>query len=184
MDSPDVHWKRLDRETLLNSPYMQVWQDIVELPSGEIINDYSVASLPNGVIVVATDENANLIMFNEYKYAVDTTILSFPAGGIDGDESPIEAAARELLEETGYQSTEFEQLAALFVHPSKIKHIDYIVRAKNATQVKNVEHESTEMIGSIQLVPINRIKELREEGKFNTTYLLSAIALAFPESLI
>ncbi len=182
MSQQDVHWKRLNRETLLDSPYMKVWQDTIKLPSGRIVDDYSVAALPNGVIVVATDENDNLIMFDEYKYAVDATVLTFPAGGIDEHESPMVAAARELLEETGYESNDLELLAELYVYPSKIKHTNYIVRAKNAKQVANADYEDTETISETQLIPTTQLREMRKSGKFNTTYLLAALALAFPES--
>lgn len=182
MNQSDIHWKQLERKTLLDTPYMKVWQDNVELPNGSVIEDYSVISLPDGVIVVATDEDNNLIGFDEYKYAVDETLFTFPAGGIDKNETPIETAARELLEESGYVSDNLEQIAELYVYPSKVKHTNYIVRAKNAKKLSSVAHEETETIGQVQLIPVSTLKELRLAGKFNTTYMLSALALSFPES--
>lgn len=183
MNQSDIHWKQLQRKTLLDTPYMKVWQDDVELQNGSVIEDYSVVSLPNGVVVVATDENNNnLIGFDEYKYAVDEILFTLPAGGIDKDETPVEAAARELLEESGYVSDDLEQIAELYVYPSKVKHTNYIVRAKNAKKLSSVAHEETEAIGQVQLIPVSTLKELRLAGKFNTTYMLSALALSFPES--
>ena len=161
---------------------MQVYEDSVCLPNGETINDYSVAKLPDGIIVIATDEKHNLIIFDEYKYAVDETILTLPAGGMDKEETPIQAAARELLEETGYESTELELIGEFYVYPSKIQHTNYMIRAKNAKKITDIGHEATETIGEVQLIPVSKLKELRLAGKFNTTPLITALVLAFPET--
>jgi len=175
-------WERKNRRSIYDTAHMQVYEDSVCLPNGSTIDDYSVAKLPDGIIVIATDTDDNLIIFDEYKYAVDDTILTLPAGGMDGDETPIQAAARELIEETGYRSSDFELIGEFYVYPSKIQHTNYMVRAKNAKKITNIKHEDTETIGDVQLIPISKLKKLRLAGKFNTTPLITALALAFPET--
>lgn len=161
-----------------------MWEDSVRLPNGTVIDDYSGVNLPNGILILATDEDNNLITFREYKYAVNDTILTFPAGGIGKDEDPIEAAKRELLEETGYESSEFELITKLYSYPSKIVHADYIVRAKNAKKVKDIHHEATESIGDVELIPVRDIYQAIKDGKFSTSYAVAAIAVAFPNSQV
>jgi len=182
MNHNNLSWERKSRRVVYDTPHMQVYEDCVRLPGGHIIDDYSVANLPDGIIIIATDKDNNLIIFDEYKYAVNETILTLPAGGMDGDESPVQAAARELLEETGYESTDFELIGEFYVYPSKIQHTNYMVRAKNAKKIKEIDHEATETIGEVQLIPISKLKKLRLSGKFNTTPLITALALAFPET--
>lgn len=178
-------WKQCERRIVYKSPYMLAWEDTVELPNGDVIDDFSGVTLPNGVLVVATDSEGNLLMFNEYKYAVNDTVLTFPAGGIDGEETPELAALRELKEETGYAATGARLLGSLYPYPSKITHTDHIVRVENAVRETAIDHSSTEenSIGELQIIPVSDIPRLMKEGKINTTYILSALALAFPEYL-
>lgn len=173
-------WKQLERREVYGSPFMRVWEDTVELPNGVVLDDFSGVTLPDGVLVVATDTEDNLLLFDEYKYAVNDTVLTFPAGGIDGDESPEQAAARELLEETGYESNDLEILAKTYPYPSKITHTNYIVRAKNAVKTTTETLGEAETVGKLQKVPVAELHELRISGAFTTPYMLAAIALAFP----
>lgn len=162
---------------------MAVYEDIVQLPSGAIVDDYSVVNLPDGVLVVATDESDNLILFEEYKYAVNDTVLTFPAGGIDGGETPEEAALRELLEETGYAATEAKLLSSNYPYPSKLIHTNHIVRVTGAIKSRSRQLEAVEAIGEVQLVPKAEIADLLKSGRFNTSYMIAGLALAFPEYL-
>ena len=176
-------WKQLERRISYKSPYMTVWEDTVELPSGQTIDDFSGVDLPNGVLVVATDTENNLLLFDEYKYAVNDTVLTFPAGGIDGTESPEQAALRELKEETGYDASEAKVLTHLYPYPSKIAHTNYIVRVTNAVKAAELDHSDTEVhsISGLQCIPLGDLPELLAAGRFNTSYMVAALALAFPD---
>lgn len=174
------NWERLKRLVLVDKPFMKVYQDTVKLPDNTVIDDYTVVSLPSGVIVVATDTEGKLLAQYEYKYAVNKTILNLPSGGIEDGFSVLETAKKELLEETGYDSTEFEFVSTLYEYPSKADHLVYIVRARNAKKITNAQHEQTESIGEVMLLtPETR----RASGVFNTTYAVSALALTLPEYL-
>ncbi|MDB5165258.1 MAG: hydrolase [Candidatus Saccharibacteria bacterium] len=183
MSNEKSSWKRLNRKTLYDSRFMKMYEDTVELPSGHLMDDYSVVDLPDGVLVVATDEENNVLVIDEYKYAADDTFLTFVAGGIDGSESVLEAARRELVEETGYDTDDLELLAQLDVYPSKVIHKSSIVRARNIRKVTTTNHEASEGIGNIRLISPAELKSSLKGGKIKTTYMLAAIALAFPEIL-
>jgi ADP-ribose pyrophosphatase len=176
-------WRRQNRKTLYKTAHLTLYEDEIELPSGSVIDDYSVVDLPDGVLVVATDTSGKLLLFEEYKYAIDSYVLTFPAGGIDKNESPAEAALRELREETGYEANSATVLSATYPYPSKLAHISYIVRVENARLVMAYKHEHTETIKPLELVEPTEIPRLIREGRVTTTYMLAALALAFPEYL-
>ena len=173
-------WKRLDHRLLVDSPFMRVFEDSIQLPSGDVIHDYTTVSLPSGVVIVATDQDGRLLTQFEYKYAIDATILNLPSGSLEKGDSILETAARELLEETGYESSELELIQTLYEYPSKADHLVYVVRAKNARKVAEAIHEATEMISSVRPVNPNERVLL---GVFDTTHTVSALALTLPEFL-
>lgn len=174
------HWKKLERKTLLDTRFMSVYQDTVELPTGEVFDDYTVTRLPSGVVIVATDPEGNLITQFEYKYAIDRVILNLPSGSVEGNKTPLEVAAQELLEETGYVSDELELIQTTYEYPSKLTHELHVVRAKNAVKVQNPTREVTESISDVYLIPQGS-KDY--EGVFDTTYTITALALTIPDFL-
>jgi len=179
-----VGWQRLDRRTIYESAYMKAWEDTVKLPSGQTA-EYSVVDFPDGVLVVATDTEGRLILLDEYKYAVDDSVLTFPAGGIDEGETPEQAALRELKEETGYEADGAEIISSLYPFPSKLAHISHVVRVSGAIKAGEPTQGGleAETLGPVQLVSPDDIQQLIKSGKFNTTYMVSALALAFPDKL-
>lgn len=83
-------------------------RDHIRLPSGRIINDYYRIEAPDGVIVHATGRDGRILMERHYKQSVGRVILTSPAGGINPGETPLAAAKRELLEETGYAAGQWK----------------------------------------------------------------------------
>ncbi len=173
-------WQKNARKTVIDSKFLKVHFDEVTLSSGVTIDDYSVVTLPSGVVVVATDEDGRLVTQYEYKYAIDKVILNLPSGSVEGGKSPLEMAAIELKEETGYMSDDMELVGTLYEYPSKLDHVIHIVRAKNAKKVSDVQHETTESIGPVHLLSAD---DARGKSVFNTTYAVSALALTLPEFL-
>lgn len=174
------HWKRLDRRTVYQTKYLSVFEDTVQFPEGSVADDYSVFTVPDGVVVVATDSDGKLIALEEYKYAIDQVILNVPAGTFEEGEDAVAVATRELREEAGYQSDDVSLVRVLYNdYPSKSTHRIYIVRAKNAYKVADAAHESTETIGSVQLLDVGSV----DASRFDTSYMVSALALTIPEFL-
>ena len=79
---------------------------MIQLPSGEIIEDWPWVINPDAVIVLAKGIDGKYLCFRQTKYAVEGTSLA-PVGGMVGpNEVPLIAAKRELLEETGYKAND------------------------------------------------------------------------------
>jgi len=113
-------WKTLKTDIVFDNEWCRVERDVVELPSGKIIDDYYVNIRPDVVLVFPVTADDKVIMVRQYKHGAKEILLEFPGGIIDpGGELPQIAARRELREETGYSSTNFEALNVVYDNPTK-----------------------------------------------------------------
>src|SRR6266511_1200112 len=95
-------WKIL--ETTYLHPGIRV--DKCQLPNGQIITP-NLLEYADEIMVFALTQNQQVVLIKQYRHGVQEAILELPGGSVDEGESPLEAAKRELLEETGYSSDTF-----------------------------------------------------------------------------
>jgi ADP-ribose pyrophosphatase len=104
-------WKTASRRTILNyGKYLVVEEHTVELPDGRVISDWPWVITPDYVNVLAMTEDGEFVCFRQTKYGVEGTSLAPVGGYLEPGEDPLVAAQRELLEETGYQASEWISL--------------------------------------------------------------------------
>ena len=101
-------WKTLSRRNILKrEPYLSVELHEVEISDGRVIPDWTWIVAPDYVNVLAQTTDNLFLFFRQTKYAVAGVTLAPVGGLIEPGESPNNAARRELLEETGYEATEW-----------------------------------------------------------------------------
>ena len=176
-----MNWKQLARKVLVDTKFIKVYEDTVELPNGKVLNDYSVVELGSPVIVIAVDSDGRVLFQHEYRYAHDKVLTSVPAGMIDEGETPLQAAERELLEETGYTAESFDYIAELYEYPTKLPHSTHIVRANGIRKVAEPTLEDTEFIESFELLSLDEVKDKLIANEIKTTVIVSGLYLSLPD---
>ena len=123
--------KKLDREEIYNGVVLHVVRDKVSLPNGRVT--YREMCLHMGAVgVVPLTKDGNVIMVKQFRYAHNRVFLEIPAGKLDKkDESPLEAAKRELQEETGAVAANYVELGALDTTPALINEKIYLYLAED-----------------------------------------------------
>ena len=96
--SKDLTWKLLSSHYIHKGPWATLRIDKCEMPDGRIVDDYYVLEYSSWVNAVAITEDNKVLMVKQYRHAAGIISLEIPGGVVDGNETPVEALRRELLE--------------------------------------------------------------------------------------
>ena len=102
-----MKWKILDSEYVIKRPWLTARKDKVELPDGRIIEEFYVLEYPDWVNVIAITKDGQFVMERQYRHGLSVEGMELPCGTMEDGETPLQAAQRELLEETGYGNGEW-----------------------------------------------------------------------------
>ncbi len=113
------HWEILNRKTVRDFKIMQIEEKKVRSPRTGNAADVLAIHFPAWVVVLAITAAKEVVMVRQYRHGTEKIHLELPGGLIDpGDPSPIVAAQRELLEETGYRSQDVRIIGECFPQPA------------------------------------------------------------------
>lgn len=153
-------WKKIGTQLLFESKFVAVFNDKVILPSGLEI-DFTTIELRDFVSVISTIDE-KIVMIEILRYPQNCASLEIPSGHIEDNESPEEAAIRELEEETGYKTEEMTKIGCFFPL-SRSTQRAHLFFASSLTKVKQ-KLEETEQI-NVKLIHIEEIKKMLNTGK-------------------
>jgi ADP-ribose pyrophosphatase len=158
-------WKVLqDREVFKAPPWIKVSVQTVELPDGKLVDDYYRIDLGQYIVVYAQTSERHVIVERQYKHGLGEVTLTMPSGSIEGDESPLVAAQRELLEETGYVSDEWQSMGSFVVNGNQRCAQAHYFTAANAHKVAEPNSGDLEAIQILLMSPGEVLEALRAGG--------------------
>lgn len=142
-----VKGKFIKKELLYSGNFLSVLRETYKLPNKKIVKKEKVIKNDgkNSVIVIAITKDKKYIITFQNRIK-DTTIAEFPAGYIENNEEPIEAAKRELLEETGYITDDLFIVDEAYTSPGIDNSITYIVIANNCSKTNKKSSNGTELV--------------------------------------
>ena len=112
-------WICLATQTIIESPWLRLTADKCELPSGLILEPFFVIHEPDWVNILAVDDAQRILVVRQYRYAGNIVCTELPGGVVDPGEELLDAAKRELLEETGFEAEVWDYAGSLLANPAR-----------------------------------------------------------------
>jgi 8-oxo-dGTP pyrophosphatase MutT (NUDIX family) len=180
---PIEPWRLLESFYSFRDRWLRLRSDTVLLPGGQTLSPYHVIEAADWVNVVAINEAGQIVLVEQYRHPVRRTMLEIPAGHVDPKESPASAAARELVEETGYIGGTWHALGALHPVASRFANQVQSFLALNVRKAGEPRGDSSEDVRVREIAWIDFADGLRsgairlhEANQMSTVFLLHLLA--------
>ena len=165
-------WKTLKSEYIIKRPWLTARRDVVQLPNGEINDEFYVLEYPDWINVIAITPDDHFVFVRQYRYALDLDSVELCAGVIEPNETPEEGARRELLEETGFGGGEWQEFMTIGQNPSTCNNLTHCLIATGVEKIQDQHLDRTE---DIDVVLLSREQVLE---MLNSDTLKQALMLA------
>ena len=110
-------WRVLDtKEVFAARPWLKLSVEKVEVADGRVVDDFYQLELPDFTVVFAETPEGRVLVIRQYKHGPRRISLTLPGGQLEPEENPLDAARRELLEETGYKAARWTSLGSYMVN--------------------------------------------------------------------
>jgi len=159
MEEREKPWKIISSEYISRRPWLTARKDVVELPDGRINPEYWVLEFPDWVNVIAITRDGKMVMERQYRHAAGSTCYELPCGVIEEGETPLEAAKRELLEETGYGNGQWSHFMDLSANPSNHTNMAHTFIARDVEKIDGQHLDATEDL-TVHLLTQDEVKAL------------------------
>ncbi len=169
---------RKSTEVLFDGYMVQLVAATIEVPDGSTVTR-EIVNHPGAVAVVAVDDDGTVLLERQYRAALDENLLEIPAGKRDVDGEPaLEAARRELMEETGHDARDWTEIGAFYNSPGFTDEHTTLFLATGlievGTDLQGPEEEAMQLVR----VPLETTWDLVASGELVDGKSILGLALA------
>jgi 8-oxo-dGTP pyrophosphatase MutT (NUDIX family) len=169
-----MEWKNLSEHTVYENQWFKVNLSDVELPNGRHLDHYLIRQRPVALTAAVNSRNEVLLLWR-HRFITDTWGWELPAGVVDDGETVEEAAAREMLEETGWRAGPLHHLVTLEPANGLIDALHHVYWADGAEYVGHPEDDFES--GRREWVPLSTVPELLSKGEIRASNAAAALLM-------
>jgi ADP-ribose pyrophosphatase len=155
--------KLLSSVEKFKSDIFRVTEDHAKEPKGGFEIERAIVQHGGSAVILAVDDKKRVLLVRQYRLPVRDYLWELPAGRLDKGETPLQAAKRELKEETGYTAGKWTKLAAFFPSPGYVSERMTIYAATGLTQGE--AHPMDDERIETQWLAAKELRKLIDSGK-------------------
>jgi len=171
--------KTIDTEMIFEGKVIRLQVDDIELPDGKKAKR-EIVKHPGAVAVLALTNEGKIVLVEQYRKALERSIVEIPAGKLEKGEGPEATARRELEEETGYVCQSMKLLQSFYTSPGFADEIVYLYLAEGLSQKEERLQPDEDEFVELMEVTLEEAEKLMEEQRIwdaKTAYAIQYLQL-------
>lgn len=167
-------WQRLTQDLVYDNPWISVTHETVKTPAGSDGIYGKIHFKSRAIGIVPVDAEGNTLLVGQYRYALDAYSWEIPMGGGLLEEAPLQAARRELQEETGLYGGDWQQLFHLHTSNSVTDEEGYVFMVRNALRGE-AELEASESDLVVRELPLTEAVAMIGRGEITDVISIAGL---------
>ncbi|XOV87696.1 MAG: NUDIX hydrolase [Pseudomonadota bacterium] len=167
-------WERKSSRMLADCRIFSLFESTAVSPVTSKEHDFYYIETGDWVNVVPVTPANELVCIRQFRHGNEEITIEIPGGMVDLGEAPSAAAARECLEETGYEAGELVSLGVLSPNPALFPNRLHTFLAPNVKRVGDVANTSTEHT-EVQLIPMAQLPEFLVSGEIDHALVVATL---------
>ena len=169
-------WRRSDARRIQRCGIFSLDRVSFTPPEGGEARPFYVLDLPDWINVIALTDAGLVPMVRQYRFGIEALTLEIPGGMCDKNEAPLDAAKRELKEETGYESDDWTALGWVHPNPPLQNNRCHTFLARASKKTTEPQLDPNERIEQA-LVPFDEIAQRMMDGEITHALVIAAFQL-------
>lgn len=173
-------WKTIHSESLLKTSVFEVIKEECELSDGRIMPAYYRLKCGDWVNVIPFTKEGKVVMLRQYRHGSGLWHWEVPGGAMSrrSGETPLAAIQRELLEETGYESSEWESVGFHYPNPALQENKLHVFIAKNCMKTSELNLDPYEDL-TLHELSVEDLKDLIRKKEITHSLIVASLAYGF-----
>ena len=173
-----LKWQRTRSADVMDLKIFKVRYDWLENPRNGRQSRATILETPDWVDMVPITPDGKIVMVDQYRFGVAAVTTEIPAGIIEAGETPLAAAQRELLEETGYTSSEWVDLGWVEPNSAFQDNRCHQLLARDVRLTHSPELDDGEMI-AVRVLSLDEVQQEIAAGRVRNSLALLALSKVF-----
>ncbi len=167
-------WEVIKDTKVFETPIFTLHKRKVLPDKNDNSGNFYVLEAPEWINIIALTSELNIVLVEQYRHGIDETTLEIPGGMVDPGEKPLEAAKRELAEETGFTAGRWSLLGKSSSNPAILSNFTHLYLAEDCEKTQAQNTEGSEDI-DVHTMALNTFLELVRNGTVHHSIVLSAV---------